>query len=59
MYNVKKTNDPILRKFSDWQTDGQTDSETEKSDFIRRCPTNFESPICFDYTQGLKFKHFS
>ena len=24
----KKNNDPILRKFSDWQTDGQTDRRT-------------------------------
>ena len=31
----KKTNDPILRKLSHGRTDGQTD----KSDFIGRCPT--------------------
>ena len=37
----KKTNDPVLRKFSDPQTDRQTD----ESVFIGRCPTNVESPI--------------
>ena len=36
----KKTNDPILRKLSDGSTDGQTD----KSDFIGSCPTNVERP---------------
>ena len=30
---IKKTNDPILRKLSDRQTDGQTD----ESDFMGRC----------------------
>ena len=40
MYNIRKTNDPILRKLSDGRTDGQTD----KSDFIGRCPTNVERP---------------
>ena len=33
----EKTNDPILRKLSDGQTD--------ESDFIGRCPTNVERPI--------------
>ena len=32
----EKTNDPILRKLSD----GQTDRQTDKSDFIGCCPTN-------------------
>ena len=32
----EKTNDPILRERSNGRTDGQTD----KSDFIERCPTN-------------------
>ena len=36
----KKTNDPIFRKLSDGSTDGQTD----KSDFIGSCPTNVERP---------------
>ena len=36
MYNIRKTNDPILRK----QTDGQTD----KSLFIGRCTANDERP---------------
>ena len=35
---LEKTNDPILRKHSEEETDGQTD----ESDFIGRCPTNFE-----------------
>ena len=35
----KKTNDPILKKFSDGQTDRQTKS---KSDFVGRCPTDAE-----------------
>ena len=35
-----KTNDPILRKFSDLPTDRQTD----EFDFIERCPTNAERP---------------
>ena len=30
MYNIKKNNDPILRKLSDGQTDGQTDGRTDK-----------------------------
>ena len=34
----EKTNDPNLRKLSDRRTDGQTN----KSDFIGRCPTNVE-----------------
>ena len=36
----EKTNDPILRKVSDGQTDGQTN----KSDFIGCCPTNVKHP---------------
>ena len=48
MYNFRKTNDPILRKFSDGRTVGQTDRETDRemnrqmdeSDFIGLCPTN-------------------
>ena len=36
----QKTNDPILRKVSDGQTDGQTD----ESDFIGRCTTKVERP---------------
>ena len=37
-----KTNDPILREFSD----GRTDRQTYKSDFIGQFPTNAERPIC-------------
>ena len=36
----EKANHPILRKFSDGRTDGQT----VKSDFIRRCLPNVERP---------------
>ena len=50
-----KTNDPILRKFSD----GRTERQTDESDFIGRCPTNIEGPIIlkrkqtnFLFTQG-------
>ena len=58
MYNIrKKTNYPILRKFSDgrtdrWsnrqtdrQTDRQTERQTDESDSIGCCPTNVEHPI--------------
>ena len=38
----EKTNDPILRKLSDGQTDRQTDGRTDESDFIGRCLTNVE-----------------
>ena len=38
--NQKKTNDPVLRKFTDRRTDGQTD----ESDFMGRRPTNVECP---------------
>ena len=37
----EKTNDPILRKLSDGQTDRQ---QTDESDFIGRYPTNVERP---------------
>ena len=40
MYNIRKTNDTILRKLSDGRTDGQTD----ESDFIGRCRTNVKRP---------------
>ena len=36
-----KTNDPILRKLSQWLADRQTD----KSDFIGRCATKVKHPI--------------
>ena len=39
----KKTNDPILRKLSDRETEGQTD----QSDFIGCCRTNVEHPKMF------------
>ena len=36
----EKTNDPILREFSD----GRTDRQTDESDFPGCSPTNFEHP---------------
>ena len=44
---LKKTNDPILRKLSDGQTDRQTDRQIDKSDFISCCPINVECPTKF------------
>ena len=41
----KKTNDSILKKCSD----GQTNRQTHKSDFIGRCPTRVE--------RSIKIKH--
>ena len=38
----EKTNDPILRKFSDGQTDRQADRQMDKSDFIGHYPINVE-----------------
>ena len=39
----KKTNNPILKKFSDGRTDGQTDEHTDgRKYFIGRCLTNVE-----------------
>ena len=55
MFNIKKrkTNNVILRKLSDGQTDERADGlmdrkkdrQTNESDFIGRCPTNAGSPI--------------
>ena len=36
----EKTDDPVLRK----RSDGQTDRQMNQSDFIGRCPTNVERP---------------
>ena len=41
----EKTNDPILRKLSDGRMDSGTNRQTNESDFIGRCPTNFERPL--------------
>ena len=41
----EKTNDSILRKFSDWRKDGRTDGQTDESGFMERCPTDVERPI--------------
>ena len=48
-----KTNDPILRKLSDRWIDGQTEGQTDKSDFIGRCSTNAKRPKenCIDANQ--------
>ena len=48
----KKTNDPILKTFTDGgmdgrtagRMDGHTDGQTDESDFIGRCPTDVERP---------------
>ena len=40
----EKTNNPILKKLSDGQTDALTDGQTEASDFIGGCPTNIVCP---------------
>ena len=39
------TNDPILRKLSDGQTDGRTEGQTDESNFIGCCPTNVKHLI--------------
>ena len=39
----EKTDDPILRKF----TNQRTNREIDESDFIRRCSSNVECPINF------------
>ena len=40
-----KTNDPILRKLSDGRTEGGVqDRQMDKSNFIKRCPTNVQCP---------------
>ena len=52
-YQKKQTNNVILRKLSDGQTDERadglmdrkTDRQTNESDFIGRCPTNAGRPI--------------
>ena len=52
MYNIRKNNDPTLRKLSDGQADRQTDrptdrrtnGQTDESDFIGCCPTNAKRP---------------
>ena len=41
----KKTHDIILRKFRDRISYGRMDRQTDKSDFIGRCPTDAEGPI--------------
>ena len=44
----EKTNDPILRKFSDGRTDKRRHGQA-RSDFIERCPTNVERPTSIRY----------
>ena len=55
----EKTNDPILRKFSGRQADGQA-NRNSRVVFIGRCPTNVERPKAeertityFNYQQNL------
>ena len=45
MYNIRKTNHSILRKFSDGRMDRRIDRQMDKSDFIGRCRTNVEYPV--------------
>ena len=53
----KKTNDPILKKFTDGGMDADerlggrtdTDGQTDESDFIGRCPTDVERPTESEY----------
>ena len=40
----EKINDPILRKVSDYLTDGWTDRQIDKRCYIECCPTNVERP---------------
>ena len=54
----KKTNNPVMRKLSNRRTDGRTDWQTDKSDFIGRCPTNVESPIKTQNIQYVIFYRF-
>ena len=61
MYNIRKSNDPILRKVGDGHTEGWTEGQagqqTEESDFMGRCLTNVERPIIlyFFYIFQSKF----
>ena len=41
----EKTNDRILRKFSDGRTNGRVNRQPDEDDFIARCPANIERPI--------------
>ena len=40
----EKTNDRILRKFSDGWTDRWTERQRDEHDFIQCCPTNVKNP---------------
>ena len=57
MYNIRKINDPILRKLSDGRTDGekdrQTDRQTDESDFIGRCSSNVERSKSIFFIKAL------
>ena len=45
MYNITKLQIQSLESFvMDGVTDGQMDGQTDKSDFIGRCPTNVYCP---------------
>ena len=50
----KKTNDPMLRKFSDGRAHGQMDRQMNKSDFIGGCTTNAECPKAVFFLQNKK-----
>ena len=50
----EKSNDPILRKLSNGETDGETDGQMEESDFIGCCQTNVEQSVINDKTKTRK-----
>ena len=54
----ERTNDVILRKFSDGRTDGQAWRETDKSNFIGRCPTNVER-LKINIKINIRFNKYS
>ena len=50
----EKSNDSILRKLSNGETDGETDGQMEESDFIGCCQTNVEQSVINDKTKTRK-----
>ena len=50
----EKSNDSILRKLSNGETDGETDGHMEESDFIGCCQTNVEQSVINDKTKTRK-----
>ena len=62
MYNIRKTYDPVLRKFSDRRTDGYSDGrsngQTNESNFIKYCSTNVEPTTSKNWTSS-QLKEYS